>query len=76
MKCLFMTISILFLVFNSVFAQNQEAEIDSLVTLMRTAGREWNNYANPLKKIGEPAVPALIRNAEDKNLEQWNRERH
>lgn len=73
MKCLLMTISILFLVFNPVFAQNQEAEIDSLVTLMRTAGREWNNYANPLKKIGEPAVPALIRNAEDKNLEQWNR---
>ncbi len=55
------------------FAQNQQAEIDSLVKLMRTAGREWNNYANPLIKIGEPAVPALIKNAEDKSLEQWNR---
>ena len=55
------------------FAQDQQAEIDSLVILMQTAGREWNDYANPLIKIGEPAVPGLIGNAEDKNLSQWNR---
>ena len=36
-----------------VLAQDQQAEIDSLVTLMRTAGREWNDYADPLIKIGE-----------------------
>ena len=56
-----------------VFGQNQQAEIDSLVKMMRTAGREWNDYANPLIKIGEPAVKGLIKNAEDKNLPQWNR---
>jgi len=56
-----------------VCAQNQQAEIDSLVRMMRTAGREWNDYANPLIKIGEPAVPGLIKNAEDKSLSQWNR---
>ncbi|MDB4582319.1 hypothetical protein N9164_04140 [Draconibacterium sp.] len=56
-----------------VFGQNQQAEIDSLVRMMRTAGREWNDYANPLIKIGEPAVKGLIKNAEDKNLPQWNR---
>jgi HEAT repeat protein len=54
-------------------AQNQQQRIDSLVMLMRTAGREWNNYATPLIKIGEAAVPGLIKNAEDKTLNQWNR---
>ncbi|MCY1721110.1 HEAT repeat domain-containing protein [Prolixibacteraceae bacterium Z1-6] len=56
-----------------VLAQDRQTEIDSLITLMRTAGREWNNYAGPLIKIGEPAVPALIKNVQDKNLKQWNR---
>ena len=68
--------SILFLFFwvqIHVFAQNQQAEVDSLVRMLRTAGREWNDYANPLLKIGEPAVPELIKNAEDKSLSQWNR---
>lgn len=51
----------------------QQTGIDSLVNLMRTAGREWNNYANPLIKIGEPAVPALIDVAQDTSLTQWNR---
>lgn len=57
----------------NIRAQDQQAEIDSLVIKMRTAGREWNNYANPLIKIGEPAVPSLIRNAQDTSLSQWNR---
>jgi len=64
----------LILLFSDVgFAQNQQTEIDSLVRMMRTAGREWNNYANPLIEIGEPAVPGLIKNAEDSSLPQWNR---
>ena len=71
------TISILsflfFLISCFAFAQNQQTEIDSLVRCLRTAGREWNDYANSLINIGEPAVPALIKNAEDKKLNQWNR---
>ena len=63
----------LILFYISASAQNQEKLIDSLVNKLRTAGREWNNYANPLIEIGEPAVPALIKNAENKSLEQWNR---
>ncbi len=55
-----------------VEAQNQH-EIDSLVNKLRTAGRDWTNYSEPLVKIGDPAVPALIENAIDKNLPQWNR---
>lgn len=62
-----------FMISEFTFGQNQHSEIDSLVKLMRTAGREWNDYANPLIKIGEPAVTGLIKNAEDKNLDQWNR---
>jgi len=66
---------IMYLHLNSTFliAQGQQTEIDSLARMMRTAGREWNDYANPLIKIGEAAVPALIKNAEDKSLSQWNR---
>lgn len=58
---------------NPFFAQDQQARIDSLVNLLRTAGREWNNYADPLISIGEPAIPALITVAEDRGLSQWNR---
>ncbi len=73
MKHFSMTILISVCLVQFAFSQNQQSEIDSLVRMMRTAGREWNDYANPLIKIGEPAVPALIKNAEDKNLAQWNR---
>lgn len=66
-------ILILLLNFDSLIAQNQQMEIDSLVRMLRTAGREWNDYANPLIKIGEPAAPGLIKNAEDMTLPQWNR---
>lgn len=58
---------------NKIFTQGQEARIDSLVNLLKSAGREWNNYAGPLIEIGEPAIPALVRVAENKNLPQWNR---
>ncbi|KPK82908.1 MAG: hypothetical protein AMS27_13670 [Bacteroides sp. SM23_62_1] len=53
--------------------QDQQIRIDSLANLLKTAGREWNDYANPLIEIGEPAVPALIKVAEERNLNQWNR---
>ena len=55
------------------FSQDQQARIDSLVNLLKSAGREWNDYANPLIEIGDPAVPALAEIAEDKDLDQWNR---
>lgn len=67
-------ISAVLLIFSlNIRAQNQQSEIDSLVNKMRTAGREWNTYAEPLIKIGEPAVAALIENARDTSLSLWNR---
>lgn len=57
----------------NAFSQDQEARIDSLVNLLKSAGREWNDYANPLIEIGDPAVPYLVEVAEDINLDQWNR---
>ncbi len=65
--------AVLLLFFLNTGAQSQQAEIDSLVIKLRTAGREWNNYAKPLIKIGEPAVSELIKNARDTSLSQWNR---
>ncbi len=65
--------AVLLLSFLNTGAQSQQAEIDSLVIKLRTAGREWNNYAEPLIKIGEPAVPVIIKNAQDTSLSQWNR---
>jgi HEAT repeat protein len=56
-----------------VMAQHQQTRIDSLVNLLRSAGREWNNYSIPLIEMGEAAVPALIRAVEDPGLSQWNR---
>ena len=58
---------------NPGLTQDQQARIDSLVNLLKTAGREWNQYAEPLISIGEPAVPALIKVAQDRSLSQWNR---
>lgn len=56
-----------------MFSQDQQARIDSLVNLLKGAHREWNDYAKPLIAIGEPAVPALVKVAQDKNLSQWTR---
>ncbi|HYQ59101.1 MAG TPA: HEAT repeat domain-containing protein [Draconibacterium sp.] len=67
------TIALLVFLSLNIRAQSQQARIDSLVMKMRTAGREWNDYANPLIEIGEPAVPLLIKNATDASLSQWNR---
>lgn len=55
------------------FTQDQKARIDSLVNLLKSAGREWNDYAKPLIEIGDPAVPYLTEAAKDKDLSQWNR---
>ena len=63
----------LMLPFADSMAQDQQAEIDSLVTLLKGAGREWNDYAIPLIAIGEPAVPALIEVARDRSLSGWTR---
>jgi HEAT repeat protein len=58
---------------HGISVQDQQARIDSLVNLLKGAGREWNDYSKPLIAIGEPAVPALVEVAEDRGLEQWNR---
>jgi len=58
---------------HEAFPQDQQARIDSLVNLLKSAGREWNDYAKPLIEIGDAAVPNLIEVAEDKSLSQWNR---
>jgi len=58
---------------HEAFTQVQQARIDSLVNLLKSAGREWNDYAKPLIEIGDAAVPNLIEVAEDKSLSQWNR---
>jgi len=57
----------------SINSQDQQQEIDSLVALLKTAGREWNDYSTPLIEIGDPAVPALVEVVKDRSLEQWNR---
>jgi len=64
--CMIMTL-------NDAAAQDQQTRIDSLVNLLKTAGREWNDYSKPLISIGEPAVPALIKVVKDRNLSQWIR---
>ena len=58
---------------NATSAQDNQSRIDSLVTMLKTAGREWNNYAIPLIEIGEPAVPALVEAVRDRNLRPFNR---
>lgn len=57
----------------NIYSQDQQTSIDSLVNLLKTAGREWNDYSIPLVEIGEPAVPALVEVVKDRSLEQWNR---
>mgnify|MGYP006282406521 CR=1 FL=1 len=75
MKSLKIFILAIFLVMpvQEAFTQDQQARIDSLVNLLKSAGREWNDYAKPLIEIGDAAVPFLVEVAEDKSLNQWNR---
>ena len=58
---------------NAASAQDNQSRIDSLVSLLKTAGREWNDYSIPLIEIGEPAVPVLVKAVRDRSLSQWNR---
>ena len=57
----------------NISSQDQQTRIDSLVNLLKTAGREWNDYSIPLVGIGDPAVPSLVEVVKDRSLDQWNR---
>ena len=48
-------------------------DIDSLVTVLASAGRHWNEPAEILIQIGDEAVPALLGLLFDKSESQWNR---
>lgn len=71
--CKYFIIFLLVIPCIQVSCQDQEEQIDSLVNMLRTAGREWNNYSKPLIEIGEAAVPALLEAVKDRSLSLWNR---
>lgn len=71
--CKYIVLILLLIMSARVSSQDHNEEIDSLVSLLKTAGREWNNYAIPLIEIGEPAIPALVEAVKDRSLSQWNR---
>ena len=48
-------------------------QIDSLMKVLKSAGRHWNDPAGRLIKIGDPAVPALVDLLFDNSESQWNR---
>jgi HEAT repeat protein len=43
------------------------------MTVLKSAGRNWNDPAGELIKIGDPAVPALVDLLFDKSESRWNR---
>jgi HEAT repeat protein len=63
----------LILTAKNAMSQELQARADSLVNLLKKAGREWNDYSRPLIDIGEPAVPALVEVVSDQSLNQWHR---
>lgn len=69
----YILILVLLTPFTQSFSQDRREEIDSLVNLLKKAGREWNDYSGPLIEIGDPAVPALVEAVKDRSLNQWNR---
>ena len=71
--CKYFILFLLVIPFKQASSQDQKEYIDSLANMLRTAGREWNDYSIPLIEIGEPAVPALVEVVKDRSLEQWNR---
>ena len=71
--CKYFVLILLLILSAKVTSQDHNEKIDSLVSLLKTAGREWNNYAIPLVEIGEPAIPSLIEAVRDRSLSQWNR---
>jgi len=56
-----------------VASQERQSEIDSLIVLYRSAGRNWNLIAERFIEIGEPAVPALVGLLQDSSQSQWTR---
>jgi len=57
----------------AVQSQQDQSKVDSIIVLLKGAGREWNTYADQLIAIGEPAVMPLIGVLQDSSLSQWTR---
>lgn len=56
-----------------IFAQEQRQDIDSLIVLFQSAGRNWNTLADQFITIGEPSVLPLIGLLQDTSQSQWTR---
>ena len=55
------------------FSQERQHEIDSLIVLFQSAGRDWNIIADQFIEIGQPAVQPLINLLQDTSQTQWTR---
>jgi len=55
------------------FSQEEQHEVDSLIVLFKSAGRNWNILADRFIRIGEPAVLPLISVLQDSSQTQWTR---
>ncbi len=55
------------------FSQERQPEVDSLIVLFKSAGRDWNILADQFISIGEPAVLPLINLLQDSSQTQWVR---
>ena len=55
------------------FSQERQNEVDSLIVLFKSAGRNWNILADQFITIGEPAVLPLINLLQDSSQTQWTR---
>ncbi len=55
------------------FSQERQQDIDSLIVLFKSAGRDWNILADQFIAIGEPAVLPLISVLQDSSQTQWTR---
>jgi len=54
-------------------SQERQHEVDSLIFLFKSAGRDWNILADQFIAIGEPAVLPLISVLQDSSQTQWTR---
>ena len=55
------------------FSQEEQHEVDSLIVLFKSAGRNWDILADQFIRIGEPAVLPLISVLQDSSQTQWTR---
>ena len=55
------------------FSQERQNEIDSLIVLFQSAGRDWNIIADQFIEIGEPAVLPLVSVLQDSSQTPWTR---